>query len=231
MSLAGPALAWSALLALAVAATTAARSTHLVAFPLGWLVAWGPTAMVIGLCATGMRLSGRRSSAVLTLGLTALVALAPLAGLAEVLKRVTHHRPLGAATFAVLGAAVVVVVVVLASHLARPTGRHGRAPVLAYLVAGGGLLFTVAVTIRGLAEVGAGPLQSGLLEWGLVGAAVLAAAQGPSWKWAERPGLALGLWAATILVSSVVMMLFPAARLAITGHLPTVLPLAGWLGG
>jgi hypothetical protein len=97
--------------------TLAAAVTALPAVPrvaslgasgvLGFLALFGGTALVLGpllVCANALGGEPRRGRSAF-FGLA--IAAAPLALLAEGLKRSTHHRPLGAATFAVFALATI----------------------------------------------------------------------------------------------------------------------------
>jgi hypothetical protein len=84
-----------------------------VGAPLVFLALAGGTALVLGpalVLAGALRPTPALRASLVGLALSAL----PLAMLAELLKRGTHHRPLGAATFAVLALGVVLVCVGIA---------------------------------------------------------------------------------------------------------------------
>jgi hypothetical protein len=107
--------------------TLAAAVTALPAVPrvallgengvLAFLALFGGTALVLGpalVCASALGGERQRGRSV-SFGLA--LAAAPLALLAEILKQNTHHRPLGAATFAVLALAIVVSAMLVAWRL------------------------------------------------------------------------------------------------------------------
>jgi len=231
----GPTLAWSAALALVLSGFAAVRNADVVALPVGWIAAWGPLALVVGLCAASLRLVEIRSRAVTTLGITAIVAFGPLALFGELLKRATHHRPLGAVTFAVLGAAVLVLAMVIIYRLVQAAGEQAWWGVLAraalYAIGVGGALLGGALVVLASSGDSAGPLRSGLLDTGLTVVAIAVATWAPPWWWARRPALSIGFWGSALVASALVLAVVPASRQALSRTVPALLPLAGWLGG
>jgi hypothetical protein len=122
-----------------------------------------------------------------TLGLGAVLALLPLAVLGALLVAKTHHRALGAVTFAALAAAVLLVTTLLARRLALATraGRRDARRLLGGLVSAS-VLGTVALALSG------GLPSSYAARDGLLGALVLGlSVSGPRWK-APRVLAALG---------------------------------------
>jgi hypothetical protein len=85
--------------------------------PGAWLTAAGFAALALGPAVGALRAARPLSRAGLGVPLGALVALPVLSVLARVLKATTHHRPLGAATFAVIAAAVLLGAMALTSRL------------------------------------------------------------------------------------------------------------------
>jgi hypothetical protein len=100
-----------------------------------WLTLCGAVALVAGPTAALVRAlrSGPRSVRALPLAL--LLALPPLSVFGQVLHRSTHHRPLGAATFAVVGAALLLGLVVVTTRLLGGTRLARRALVVAVALA------------------------------------------------------------------------------------------------
>ncbi len=235
LGLLGGALAWSTVLALIVSGVMALRGGDTVALPIGWLAAWGPAAAVVGVCAGSLRLVGTRSQAVTTLGAAAIVLLGPLAAFGELLKRVTHHRPLGAVTFAVLAALALVLAIVVSHRLVQTAGREGkwRGVARTALLTGValGLLFSGALLLLGLLDDSATALRAGVLDAVCIALAIAVASGARPWRWAQRPALSIALWGSAIIISAAVLALVPASRTALTQALPAPLPLAGWLGG
>lgn len=117
-----------------------------LAFGAAWLSLGGSTAFVLGpsLFLAG-RLANNASSGIRAALVGACWAIFPLSLFGSVLKLETNHRPLGAATFAVIALAVLVAAVLVASRveLAAARDRDGRgaklrigALVIAFLSAG-----------------------------------------------------------------------------------------------
>jgi hypothetical protein len=113
-----------------------------------WLALAGGSALVVGPVLALLRRALATSSHLLLplagVGLSA----APLAMLGSLLKSTTHHRPLGAATFAVLALGVVVFCVLVALSVGRVArrapvdGRRG-----AWMVLGAAALASVAAAL------------------------------------------------------------------------------------
>jgi hypothetical protein len=110
---------------------------------LGFLALSGGAALVLGpalvFAGTARIGSGLRAA---LLGLA--VAAAPLALLAEGLKQSTHHRPLGAATFAVLALATIACAIAVAWRLLR-FSESASAPARRIVSVGAALVGTVSV--------------------------------------------------------------------------------------
>lgn len=254
------AVGWGTCLAAVVAAVVAARLSGEVALPLGWVAAWGPATLGVGLVAAALRTlddraglpptstnptpgtgpqrrgaGGPRATSARALGFALVVAFGPLALFGEVLARATHHRPLGAATFAVLGLAALVLAVAYAARLvaaAQAPGAWGVVARWALRVGlAAGVLLGLFVILRGLVEAGAGPLRTGLVDGALLVLATLVAARLPGWKWSNHPRLGWGLWAAVVVASSSLLAALPAVRAVLAREAPVLLPLGGWLGG
>lgn len=87
-----------------------------VAFAGAWLALWGSAALLMAPAAAALRVA--RPLAPLTLAVPAglVFAAAPLIVFARVLKTATHHRPLGAATFAVIAALVALGAIAIAAR-------------------------------------------------------------------------------------------------------------------
>jgi vacuolar-type H+-ATPase subunit I/STV1 len=106
-------------------------------------------------------------SAVLTLALG--LALAPLIGLGHALKLVTHHRPLGAVTFAILGLMLLALLVLLArSALSVGVSRSRLGSALVYALGAGGVLSALfAALVLGRAVIQHATLARALPDAGL----------------------------------------------------------------
>jgi hypothetical protein len=126
---------------------------------LAFLALFGGTALVLGpalVCASALGGEAQRGRAV-SFGLA--FATAPLAVLADGLKQNTHHRPLGAATFAVLALALVAGALFLAWRLlayVRSGATNGRRAVF-WLMVGGALGSVGFVLVRALGAPGLVP--------------------------------------------------------------------------
>jgi len=82
-----------------------------------WLTSAGFAALALGPAVGALRAARPFSRAALAVPLGAVVALPVLSLLARVLKATTHHRPLGAATFAVIAAAMLLGAIALSGRL------------------------------------------------------------------------------------------------------------------
>jgi hypothetical protein len=142
-----------------------------------WLAALGLYGMLLGVVAAGLRLARplpRRTPALL-MGFG--FALGPLSLLGTVLAAHTHHRPLGAATFAMLAAAVLTVCWAIAAsalvsvHSSFPRRRH-----FGWTLVGGGALVSLATgalpLLGFIRDFGHAPLLSSLAIDGPMGMAL-----------------------------------------------------------
>jgi hypothetical protein len=229
------ALGWSTVLALIVSGVVALGAGNGVAFSIIWLAAWGPAAALVGPCAVSLRIVGARARAVATLAVSAIILLGPLSLLGELLKRATHHRPLGAVTFAVLAGCALVVTIGVSYRLSQAAGSAGRWKGVARgalsVTVALGLLFSGGVLLRGLFGEAASSLRNGVLDVALVAFAIAIATWASPRVWARRPALSIGFWGAAIALSALVLTWVPASRAALAQVVPPLLPLAGWLGG
>ena len=173
---------------------------------LGWLALTGGTALVLGPAlafARGVRTERMGSRAAL-LGLA--LAAAPLSLLAEALKRSTHHRPLGAATYAVLALALVSGAVVVAWRLLRfsESGSPAARRVVFWLAAFAALGSVAFVLVRALGAPALVPhVLDGLRAFATATLCHLLLRLPRVTKVAERAGAPL--WVATVVASLVVM--------------------------
>jgi len=150
------------------------------AFIVGWLVLWGGAAVLVGPLAGALRLLRPERRGLVALALGVGLASGPWMVFAQVLKRATHHRPLGAVTFAVLGTAVFIGAMLVSARvlaLAQSSARARRV---------GRVLAAVLVLIAGLfvlrvlgGVVLAAELRSGLLDGALAAAGAIGAALVP----------------------------------------------------
>lgn len=177
---------------------------------LGYLALAGAGSFTLGLAALGWGSTGtdpaaRRQSASLTLGLG--LALLPCCLFAHGLMAATHHRPLGATTFAFGAATLGAAGVLVASWALRQVGRGRRVVVWA-------LSLAAAVSALALCVVAAGDLlraaalRSAVGDFAFGGLLLLAVLLLPAGRWARRsaPAVAmacLAFWAATFWLVSV----------------------------
>jgi hypothetical protein len=146
----------------------------------------------------------RAGLAALSLGLG--WALVPWALLAHWLRVATHHRPLGAVTFALAASAIALVSVLAARRLVAlgHEGQRGRAALRlgrALALVGAAALF--ALVLRAVA--GHEQVRSGLVDVGLALAALSGVAACSAARWPERaprwaPLVCVGVWATTLLL-------------------------------
>lgn len=152
-------------LALAIVPATLRVSGSGASFVSAWLGLWGAAALGFGLAAGALR-AARPLSKALVGALAGLLVAAPvLIVLARILKTQTHHRPLGAATFAVMAAIVALGALALMARLYASSGRLSRMAFVALTGLGG-----LATLVLSLPSIGS------LIDALLVSAAVAAAA-------------------------------------------------------
>ena len=209
------------------------RASGQASWVLVWVGAWGLAAWLVGVLAYSWRTllrSGRSPRALLVaVGIsTPLIIL--FAGL---LHRVTHHRPLGAATFSVLAGLIFLLTLALVARLLQFSQAGGRAAQAARLA----LRLALGVGCLGtLAAVGAAlqlpsPLAHGLLDGLLLALAIVAAAALPPAKWSNQQSLSLVVWGGLGVSSAGVLWLCPSCLAALRHSAPVVASLGGWLGG
>jgi hypothetical protein len=231
-----PAFAAGLLLGVMAAALVAIPAT--LRFPsnaaLAWLGLWGAAALVIGPVAGAARIA-RGSQAVppaafsIVLGL--LIALGPVALLARVLKVATHHRPLGAVTFALLAATVLAGSLFIATRLLSEVRAQPRGATR-YLVLGlaaTGLALFLAFLAKGLgAAAGAAGLRGSVLDGVLLLAGVALAAILPLPTGVSRLARAAGP-AAWLLAAACAIFVLRRSEIApdASTHAPLLAALAG----
>jgi hypothetical protein len=96
------------------------------------------------------------------------LALAPLSIFARLLKDHTHHRPLGAATFAVVAAGLILAALAFAIRVlsfGREPAARRRATIVLTLLAGISLLYALSAAMSGIGQAGA--FGAGLVDGGL----------------------------------------------------------------
>jgi hypothetical protein len=119
-----------------------------------WITLAGGSALVLGPVVALLAVALQNPARLLAPLSGVLLSAAPLALLGLVLKTQTHHRPLGAATFAVLAFVVVSFCVVVALRVARAAETReppARRALLSFLVAGafGSVSAVLVAALRG----------------------------------------------------------------------------------
>lgn len=115
----------------AVAAVPAALRVSGSSMPLAWLGLAGSAALLLGPLVILSRAARPWPKGLYALPAGAIIALGPLMLFASVLKETTNHRPLGAATFAVVSAGVLLGAIALAARLLSWARSEGLARALA----------------------------------------------------------------------------------------------------
>jgi hypothetical protein len=220
------------LIAAALLAVVAALRPGAASFVWVWLAAWGVIALVLGPLGALVRRARPLPLAAWCVPVGLLLALAPLALFGRVLKAATHHRPLGAATFAVV--AVVLVVGAIAysarviSELSARRGGEDFRPVRALSVAAAGVMVLVGIGVAIRALGGDAGLQrlavDGVLLFSAV--AVVGWAPVPSPAAERGRGAVLALWVVAVLAGVVALRRPEVAEvIAVVSPLIRLLPL------
>jgi hypothetical protein len=167
-------LAASLLAALLWAAIDVARvgSVGSLAFP----ALFGSTALILGVGVVSLRRAGPFGDGLRAVAVGAALASLPLALLAAVLQRSTHHRALGGVTFAFVAALVIVFAIAVSWRMLVIARRPTRMAIVvrALLVVASivSCVAACALAITGARPGGAPSLTSGFVD-GLIGAALL----------------------------------------------------------
>lgn len=193
----------SACLAPVAAAPAALRiANDGLSVPVALLAAAGSVALLLGPVILAGRAIEGRGARFGTLGVGIALALGPLAAFGGVLKAATHHRQLGAVTFAIVAAVVVCGAVAVAHRLLELSRGDGLSRVVARAGIGVSVVVSTALFVRGLvAALGADGAQSGLRPTVLDLALLVAAAVvGTRASFPRRVPAAAGLVAWPLLV-------------------------------
>ncbi|HVJ15943.1 MAG TPA: hypothetical protein VM686_10880 [Polyangiaceae bacterium] len=193
---------------------------------LGWLLLAGGSALVLGPAVALARHARPLPSAVLAVLAGSAAVSIPLAVFARLLHQNTHHRPLGAATFAVVGLLLIVVASFVAWRaLAWLQVSSSRARLLTVSVFGVTTLGAVAL----LALTGAAREWRGSVLDGAVVLVLLAVSVGlrVGSAWGDRLSrLAVPTWALLVVLGA---GLSRAAIGPVVGQeAPVLSPLNGW---
>jgi hypothetical protein len=159
-----------AIAALAVIPAAIRSSSQGVSFALAWLSLWGSAAAMLAPAIGALRVARPIPFGALSIPAGLVLAAPILIVLGRVLKSTTHHRPLGAATFAMLAAVVVLGAIAIAARLIGPAVRTGRwqrmaRSILAVLL-GTAMLATIALALP-LARTELGSVLDAVLALGL----------------------------------------------------------------
>ena len=185
-----------------------------------WLACAGSGALVLGPAWFGARtlLPDWRSLAPLVCGLG--ISLGPVMVLGRLIKTATHHRPLGAMTYAVVACAAVLCAWVLAWRLVQ-LGQAPRKTIARVARAVLGALVSASLALAAVSAVGVGPAVGPVLVDGaaLVALLVLGLKLGLDLKLgAIPPALAWVLWG--LAVGAGGLMSLKLGALAATASLP-----------
>jgi hypothetical protein len=195
-----------------------------VSFVDAWLCLSGGTALLIGPAAAALRIARPVSRAELALPLGLALSAAPLIVFARLLKVSTHHRPLGAVTYAIVALGLILGATAFAARLLAWSGGSRAAlrrfaPLLAAAAAGALALLLSLPLLKGL---GAQLLDAALAIALWVVAAFLALPARVV-RTAARVGAAL--WVAVVVGG----LLVPAkSRDKVALEAPVLSGLVGW---
>lgn len=191
---------------------------------MAWLALWGSAALMIAPVAGACRVARPLSPFAFSLPLGLALALGPLMVFARVLKTATHHRPLGAATFALVAAILVLGATAFSARvIAWSRGRGGALSKLPHGLAALGLALGAVLLLPALSSA----LRSSLFD-GVLGVAVVAAAAwAPEKSALGRVGLVL--WLVVVAAGLGLGLSAPTTRAALAEHAPVLLGLSGWL--
>lgn len=170
-------------------------------FAVALLGLWGAATLMVAPVAAGLRLSRPWGAGIRALCGGVLLAAAPLMIFGRVLTVATHHRPLGAVTFTLVGLVLLFACVIVAGRLRTwATTRARRLVQLGlYALAGVTALRFAAPLLAKDAGFGASVLDAALLAL-VAGVAALA----PAPTFARRPWVGPLLAVAVVVVGAVV---------------------------
>ena len=228
---------WSLLLAasgsLLVALPAALRATNDGASLLAcWVALWGATALLVGPTAAALLRARPRLGGLATLLVGVLMAAGPMIVFARLLKRATHHRPLGAVTFALVAVVVILGAVAVAARLmslarsAARARRVWRTVVIALTTCS--LLCTAALTAGALGDAS---VRAGLLDGALAAALIIAAAwirPVPALRRAPRL-VSPAVWLLVVVTGWATLRAAPVVAERVQSAAPVLMALSGWL--
>jgi hypothetical protein len=192
------------LLAAAVLATVATlRATNAGASLVWvWVGVWGALSAVLGPLGAAVRRARPLPLAALSVPVGLAVAIAPLAFFARILKAGTHHRPLGAVTFAIISIVVLLIAIAFSARVIaeltanRNTSRYRSVRAVSVVAAAVLVLATGAVAFRALS--GGAELRPLAIDSLLLFAAVVAVG------WAPVPAVAVERARSMVLLTWVI---------------------------
>jgi hypothetical protein len=174
-----------------------------------WIVLWGGMALLAAPLAGALRSLGLRSRALAIVACAAAFAAPALMIFARLLKANTNHRPLGAATFAIVGALVVLGTLALSGRLvAWATTRARR------LIVNGVAALSVLFALRLALPLLSAGMSLAVLDGVLLLAAALTGALAPVPAALEKRLLTVGssIFAIAIALAVVGTGALPSAR-------------------
>jgi hypothetical protein len=230
---------WGMLLAVAggllVALPAAGRAaSQQGSFVLCWLALWGTAVLAVAPAAGALRLLRPLSGSLVALLVAAALAASPLMFFARLLKSATHHRPLGAVTFAVVGAGLLLGSLVIAVRLLALSRAPGRAArwwrAVTICLATLSLVPALRLTFWAFAEPA---MQVGLLDAALAVLLVIAAASLRLPQPMVRAAVVLGptLWLVAVVTAVVILRAAPAVHATLQSTGPVLLGFGDWLAG
>ena len=218
------ALGWATVVSAAGVVPAAFRCSPASGILAAWLTLWGAVALVTGPTAALLRSLRSGPASLWALPLAVLLGLPALTVFGQVLHRSTHHRPLGAATFALVGAALLLGLVVVTTRLlgAAERGQGGARLARGVLV----VAIVLAVGVE-IALIRSALRQAGgqaLLDGGLIVLATALASALPVPRLPNWVGLAL--WAAAVGACAVLLAWSPAVLEVVSDRAPVLVAVA-----
>lgn len=201
--------------------------------PLAWLLLAAGAALAAGPAGALGRAARPLGAAGRVLLLSVLLATPSLSLLGRVLKAVTHHRPLGATTFALVAALVLVAMVGVAARLVSSmTAAQGARRQLAraafwFLCAAGAAATLVSLVGLLVGAATAGAAFDGLLLGGVIASAAFAPIPRLAAPGRRTTQAALAVWV-LLVVSGLAMASHPALRAEARARAPVYGALATW---
>ncbi len=205
----------------------ALRCSPAIGVLAAWLTLWGSAALVAGPTAALLRSLRSGPSSLWALPLAVLLGLPALTVFGQVLHRTTHHRPLGAATFAVLGAVLLLGLVVVTTRLfaAAEAGKAGARVARATLVLAIVLALAVEmVLVHSALRQASGGFGPALLDGALI---VLATVLGAALPVTRLPAwVGVAFWFGAVSACAVPLEWSPGVRAVVSDRAPVLVAVA-----